>query len=220
MPSILTKADRRVIRYFNKYGFKNVKLQILVMEDSTTIEEVLKLEEKIIKFYPKESLLNIETVPRSGFHLPMSEDARNKLRKLRGQPFYVYDNLSKSLIFMFDSKQFAYDNIKMDHRTLDQCLYEGVLFLNRFLFSLEPLPEFPFESLLSLGELQKLIIDQRYTYRIEQPSSKKIYVENIKNSSLNKEYASISEFAKSVKGDRGTIRGYVNNQKLGLYRGQ
>ena len=77
----------------------------------------------------------------------MSEEARIKLRKLRGQVFflffvfvfYVYDTSTKTLIFIFDSKQFAYDNINIDHLTLNNCLYEGSLYLNRFLFSLEPL---------------------------------------------------------------------------------
>jgi hypothetical protein len=67
----------------------------------------------------------------------MSEEARIKLRKLRGQVFYVYDTSTKTLIFIFDSRkwQFAYDNINIDHRTLNNCLYEGYLYLNRFMFS-------------------------------------------------------------------------------------
>lgn len=220
MPSILIKADRRVLRYFRKYGFKNVNLILYIMKDSSTIREVLKLEEYYINKYTKNKLLNIEMIPGSGYHLPMSEEARNKLRKLRGQPFYLYDNLTKSLIFMFDSKQFAYNNINLDHRTLDDCLYNGKLYLNRFMFTLEPLLEFSFESLISLDELKFLIKEQRYKFKNNQPASKIIYVENIYNSLLNEQFNSISEFAKSVKGDRGTIRNYLNGKQTGLYRGQ
>ena len=36
----------------------------------------------------------------------------------------------------------AYDNVNVDHRTLNNCLYEGSLYLNRFMFSLEPISEF------------------------------------------------------------------------------
>jgi len=218
--SILAKADRRVIRYFRKYGFKNVNLILYIMKDSSTIRELLNLEEYYIKKYSKNNLLNIEMVPRSGYHLPMSEEARNKLRKLRGQPFYLYDNLTKSLIFIFDSKQYAYNNINLDHRTLEDCLYFGKLYLNRFLFTLEPLLEFNFESLINLDELKILIKEQRYNFKINQPASKIIYVENKYNSLLNKQFNSISEFARSVKGDRGTIRNFINGEKIGLYRGQ
>lgn len=218
--SILAKADRRVIRYFRKYGFKNVNLILYIMKDSSTIRELLNLEEYYIKKYSKNNLLNIEMIPKSGYHLPMSEEARNKLRKLRGQPFYLYDNLTKSLIFMFDSKQYAYNNINLDHRTLDDCLYNGNLYLNRFLFTLEPLLEFNFESLINLDELKILIKEQRYNFKSNQPASKIIYVENKYNSLLNKQFNSISEFARSVKGDRGTIRNYINGKQIGLYRGQ
>ena len=220
MPSILAKADRRVLRYFRKHGFKDVNLILYIMKESATIKEILALEEYYIKKYTKNNLLNIEIVPRSGYHLPMSEEARIKLRKMRGQAFYVYDSLSKSLIFMFDSKQFAYNNFNIDHRTLNDCLFNGNLYLDRFLFTLEPLSEFSFESLISLDKLKLLIIKQRYKFKSNQPASKIIYVENKYNSLLNKQFYSISEFARDVKGDRSTIRDYVNGKKTGLYRGQ
>ena len=168
MPSILSKADRRVLRYFNKYGFKDVKLYLYILDDNASIEDVLNLEKYNIDSVPKNSILNIETTPRSGsgFHLPMSEEARIKLRKIRGQVFYVYDTSTKTLIFIFDSKQFAYDNINIDHRTLNNCLYEGSLYLNRFMFSLEPISEFVYESIISLNELKTLIKEQRYTQKV------------------------------------------------------
>jgi hypothetical protein len=220
MPSILNKSDRYVLRYLKKYGFKDVNLILYIMKDSTSIKEILDLEQYFITKYSKNKLLNIETVPGSGYHLPMSEEAKDRLRKIRGQAFYVYDNLIKSLIFIFDSKQYAYDNINIDYRTLDDCLYNGNTYLNRFLFTLEPLLEFSFESLISLEELKVLIREQRYNFKIKQPASKLIYVENKSDSSLNRYFDSISEFARSVKGDRSTIRDYVNGKRKGLYRGQ
>lgn len=217
MPSILTKADRRVLRFFNKYGFKDVKLYLCLLEDNALIEDILKLEKNFLDFFHKINLLNIETVPGSGFHLPMSQEARDKLRKLRGHKFFVYDTNTKTLIYIFDSKQFAYDNINIDHRTLNNCLNEGSLFLNRFIFSLEPVTEFVFESLIKLKDLKILIKEQRYSLKSIQSTSKKIFVENIKNPSLNREFDSIAQFAKFVEGDRGTIRSYINQTKL--YRG-
>jgi hypothetical protein len=86
------------------------------------------------------------------------------------------------------------------------------------MFSLEPINEFVFEAIISLNEWKILIKEQRYTQKSIQFTSKKLYVENIKNPSLNREFDSISQFAKYIKGDRGTIRLYINNTKL--YRGQ
>ena len=221
MPSILSKADRRVLRYFNKYGFKDVKLSLYILDGTASTDDILNLEKFYIDSFSKKSLLNIESTPRSCFHLPMSEEARIRLRKLRGQAFYVYDTQTKTLIFIFDSKQFAYDNINIDHRTLNDCLYEGSLYLNRFMFSLEPINEFAYEAIISLNELKTLIKEQRYTQKSIQFTSKKIYVENITNPALNREFDSISQFAKYVKGDRGTIRLYINQARSDkLYRGK
>jgi len=219
MPSILAKADRRVLRYFNKYGFKNVKLSLYILNDNASIDEILNLEKFYIDSFSKENLLNIETIPGSGFHFPMSEEARKKLRKLRGQAFYLYDTQTKTLNFIFDSKQFAYDNINIDHRTLNNCLYEGTLYLNRFLLSIEPINDFVYESIISLEELKILVKEQRYSQKSIHSFSKRIYVENITNPLLNREFDSISQFARHVKGDRTTIRLYINNETK-LYRGK
>jgi GIY-YIG catalytic domain/NUMOD1 domain len=215
MPSILAKADRRVLRYFRQYGFKDVILTLYVFKDSVTIKEILELEQYFIEKLSINNLLNVEIVPKSGYHLPMSEEVRNKLRRLRGQTFYIYDNLSKSLLYIFDSKQYAYTNINIDHRTLNDCLYNGKLYLDRFLFSIEPITEFSDQSLMELKSLKILIKEERYKNRSKQSGSKVIFVENKYDSKLNKQYNSIGEFARFIKGDRGTIRKYVNGDKIG-----
>lgn len=72
-----------------------------------------------------------------GYHEPMSQEALlrgNKLRKERGTPVYNYDTITKALIFVSYSKQWLYSNLRMDHRTLDNCLLNGSLYLNRFYF--------------------------------------------------------------------------------------
>lgn len=38
MPSILANADRRVLRYFRKYGFKDVKLTLYILSSESSIE--------------------------------------------------------------------------------------------------------------------------------------------------------------------------------------
>jgi len=51
--------------------------------------------------------LNVDLVAGgyNGYHTPMSLEARDILRKLRGTPIYIYDTFTKSLIFLFDSIQ-------------------------------------------------------------------------------------------------------------------
>jgi len=220
MSSILAKGDRYILRYFRKYGFNNVKLTLYIMDKSSTTKDILKLEEYYITELSSSNSLNIEKIPGSGYHKPMSEEARKLLRKIRGQPFYVYDIQTKSLIFIFESKQFAYNEINIDHRTLNNCFYNGNLFLNRFLFCIEPVTEFVFESIITIEQLKILIKDQRLLIKSIQHNSKPIYVESKDNPNLNKIFNSIGEFARYVKGDRSTIREYLNKNKNGLYRGK
>ena len=48
MPSILKKADRKVLRYLNKYGFTDIKLILLILDSNSTWEQVLELEQYYI----------------------------------------------------------------------------------------------------------------------------------------------------------------------------
>ena len=157
-----------------------------------------------------------------GTHAPMSLETREKLRKERGIAFFVYDTITHSLIYKFQSKQHAYDNIHIDHSTLNNCLNNGILYLDRLMFSIEIISEFPFESFVSLEDLKSLILEKQIEKREVQIKSKKIYAENIKHPNLSKIFKSINSFAKAVKGDRGTIRTYINNSKKkeSLYRKQ
>lgn len=45
MPSILGTKARRVLSYFNKYGFANVRLTILILDPSGTREQAIELEQ-------------------------------------------------------------------------------------------------------------------------------------------------------------------------------
>ena len=44
-----------------------------------------------------------------------SENAKLKLRKLRGTRIYIYDTNFKSLIYIAESKEWLYKNIKIHH---------------------------------------------------------------------------------------------------------
>lgn len=138
---------------------------------------------------------------------------RENLRLERGIVFFVYDIENKSLKFKFVSKQLAYSSIRINHTTLNNCLTNGVLYLNRILFSLELINEFPFEALISLENLKNIVLKIQLKNKNFEKRSKKIYAENIKFPELSKTYISINSFAKAVKGDRTTIRLYLNGEK-------
>lgn len=108
MPSILAKADRKVLRYFNKYGFSNVKLTLFILDSTATWSEVIELEQYFIDLLSPN--LNVDLVAggyalKGGYHTPMSSEARNRLRQIRGTPIYIYDSITKTLIFISESKQ-------------------------------------------------------------------------------------------------------------------
>lgn len=72
----------------------------------------------------------------SGYHEPMSQEIRDRLRKQRGTPIYVYNQEDFTLLYVFESKQNMYDTINIHHKTLSNCLNTGNLYLDTFfLFS-------------------------------------------------------------------------------------
>ena len=222
-PSILSKADRRVLRYFNKYGFDNVKLTLLILDSSSTWEQVLELEQFYIDYLSP--TLNVDLVAGglNGYHKPMSEQAKDKLRKMRGTPLYIYETNTKSLIYISDSKQWLQDNIGIYQIPLQKCLEEGKLYLNRFMISLDIISEFPYESIFTQEELLSLIESVRAHYKPNHPlpqASKQILAQNIVNPELSKTFTSIGELSRHLKGDRGTIRNYILGRSTGLYRKQ
>jgi len=150
----------------------------------------------------------------------MSLEARDILRKLRGTPIYIYDTFTKSLIFLFDSKQLLYDIIVIHHVTLNNCINNGKLYLNRFFLSLDIISEFPYESIITSKELVLLIGKVQDQYLPNQPASKKILADNILKPDLTRSFMSIGELARQLKGDRGTIRNYISGKSTGLYRNQ
>jgi NUMOD1 domain-containing protein len=163
-----------------------------------------------------------------GYHEPMSVrpyggEAKNRLRKTRGwepTPIYIYDTLTKSLIFMSDSKQYLSDNIGIHNSTINNCLIEGKLFLNRFFLPLDIISEFPFENILILDKFIDLIKQTKLDYKPVQPKSKRILAENIKNKDLTRTFISLNELVKHLNGDRATIRKYLTEESKGLYRNQ
>ena len=219
-PSILNKADRKVLRYFKANGFKNVKLTLLILNSDATWEQAIELEQYYIDILSPKLNVDIVAGGYNGYHTPMSEEAKDRLRKLRGKTVYLYDTVTKTLIFISDSKQWLYSNIKIHHVSLDNCLNNAKLFLDRFLFSNEPIYEFPYESILTEQELISFIETVKAQYKPNQPKSKAILAENVVDPELTQTFISLGELARHLKGDRGTIRDYIFGRSTGLYRKQ
>lgn len=131
---ILKKGDRRVLRYFHKYGFKDVTLTLLIMDPNSTSEMAVQLEQ-----YCMDTLLpdlNVDPVASSsGYHEPMSEYWRDYLRKLRGTKVFIYDTETAQLVFMSDSVQYIADHVGIHRSTIVRYTTTAELFLNRFLIS-------------------------------------------------------------------------------------
>lgn len=217
MPSILAKGDRRVLRYFHKYGFKDVSLTLCIMEDGATSEMALELEQYFINTLAPD--LNVDLVASStGYHEPMSMEWRQYLRELRGTPVYVYDIATSNLIHMFDSKTYLYKTLNMDHRTLDKYLANGLPFLNRFVFSLSAKTNFSVDALLTIDNLQLLFSTERANRDSSiNDKSHSVLAENIKNPKLSAKFSSLNACANALKADRATLRKYLQGKSNKTY---
>ena len=218
MPSILNTKARRVLRYLKKYGFSNIRLTIYIMDIGSTLDEVIDLEQKFIdNLNPN---LNVDLVASgSGYHNPMSQNMRDKLRKERGTPIYAYEAETWNLLYIFESKQHMYSSINIHHTTLNVCLDLGTLYLDHLFLSLDLL-ETENINLLTLDQIKTLVTDKRDLYKIKHPAAKAILAEFKDDSSKNLEFDSLNSLAKGLKGDRKVIRDYLKGNKYGYYRGK
>ena len=115
---------------------------------------------------------------------------------------------------MFNSKTSLYNSIKVDHRTVDKILLDSKTntYLQRFTFSLTPMPDMSVDAILTLEDLQLLIQSVRQDITRNTDKMKPIYAENIKDPALSNTFVSLTAFANKVKGDRATIRSYLNGK--------
>ena len=166
--------------------------------------------------------LNVDYVASSsGFHGPMSFEARENLRKLRGIPVYVYDILINSLIIIFDSKQHLTQSLGVDLKVIRNTLDTDNKYLQRYIFSTTPLPQMSIDSIMTLDDARKHFYDTRQnTTRatIQAKRSKPVLAEHRTNPSLTEKFASLNECAANLGGDKSTMRKYLNGETKGLYR--
>lgn|SRR6186997_427437 len=219
MPSILKTKARRVLRYLYKYGFSNIKLTIYIMNENSSLDQVIELEQHFIDSLGPN--LNVDLVASSsGYDKPMSQEMREKLRNQRGVPVYVYTANDFTLLYIFESKQQLYNLINMHHNTLNDCLNLGNIYLDTFFFSIDLIEESPEINLLSLGQIKSLVSSKRDKYEVKHPAAKSILAEFKDDPKKNIEFNSLNSLAKHLKGDRQVIREYLKGDKSGYYRGK
>ena len=223
-PSIVKTEERRVLRYFLKYGYNNLMLTYFVLPVTATVSQVLEVEQFLIDTLKPDLNVDLIAGGMSGYHEPMSEALRLKLRQERGTSFFVYDLVTNSLIFSFDSIQYAVDQLNIHRATINSLLDgEGtVSYMDRFIFCVDPMGTFKYDFSLSVKSLKRLFTEVRSTWTPIQPASRGLLAENVLHPQLSTTYSGISEFSRAIKGDRATIRQYLNGTKPAgsLYRNQ
>lgn len=220
MPSIVNSENRGVYRYLRTYGYDNLNLHMFTMSTRSDITQVVELEQYFINILKPD--LNVDLIAGgfSGYHESMSQENKNKLQEERGLKILCYDTINNTLLYEFPSKTFLCSQVGIHNKTLKACLVEGNLYKGRFAFSIEPLLGYRTDTKFSLKDTLLLINEVKKEYKYVQRAAKPIYAENRLNPHLSKYYRGISEFARDVKGDRRSIRSYVNGKTTGLYRKQ
>ena len=218
MPSILNTKARRVLRHLNKHGFNDIKLTIYIMNIESSLDEIVSLEQHFIDTLKPSLNVNL-VASSSGYHEPMAQEMRNKMRKQKGTPIYVYEAESLTLLYIFDSKQYMYDKIGIHHKSLQDCLDIGTLYLDHFFLSLDLL-ETENIKLLTLDEIITSVNIKRELYKVKHPAAKAIFAEFKDDASKNLKFDSLNRLAKHLKGDRQVIREYLKESKSGYYRGK
>ena len=219
MPSIINTKARKVLKYLNKQGFDFIKLTIYIMNESSNLEQVVELEQHFIdKLKPN---LNVDLIASSlRYHEPMTQEIREKLRKQKGTPVYIYNAENFFLLHIFESKQHMYNSINIHHKTLHDCLYSGNIYLDAFFLSLDEIEDTNYSKLLTLAEMKTLVNSKRDLYKAKQPGAKAIIAEFKGESIKNIEFYSLTSLARHLKGDRQVIREYLKGIKSGYYRGK
>lgn len=137
MPSILKTKARRVLRYLNKYGFSNIKLTIYIMDEESSLEQVVELEQHFIDSLKPN--LNVDLVASSSILLGIEQPLRLSLKLLAFLTifsivfiilFFVYIlQLDINILqVIYCSYIFSY----FDSNTTLALIFPGVILFNKF----------------------------------------------------------------------------------------
>ena len=216
LPSILKSKARRVLSYLNKYGFNEINLTVYILDINTKLEDVVALEQHFFDILkPNLNLTLIANV--TGYQPPMVEEMKEKMRKLKGTPIYVYEAETLCLLFIFESKTYMIDTINIHHNTLKDCLDSGDLYLEYFFLSIESL-ESENIKLLALDDMKALVRSKWDAYKNRyHPAARAVQAIHKDDKRKNFQCDSLGSLAERIKGDRTTIRGYLKGERPGMY---
>jgi hypothetical protein len=85
----------------------------------------------------------------------------------------VYDANDFTLLYVFDSKTHMYNSINIHHKSLNDCIDSGQIYLDTFFLSLDQI-ESTNTNLLTLDEIKALVLKKREIYQVKHPASKAI----------------------------------------------
>lgn len=216
--SVVATGNRRVLRYFKRYGYEYLQVTLHVLPAGSTALQAVALELYYIDLLQPD--LNVDPIAGgyTGYLAPMSDTMREQLQYERGTRIYVYDLVTQSLLHMFLSKTQFYRLAHVHHNTLKDCLATGKAYLQRFVFSTQPLAQY-IDMVLNVDDLQALFKDvlAQSTDPVF-PASQAVLATNVLQPQLTQSFSSLGKCAKALKGDRATITSHM--KKGTLYRGQ
>lgn len=224
MPSIVARGNRKVLTYFREKGYITTKLILLVLPKGSSFDMAVEIEQYCIDLLkPNLNIANYASSPGA-----RREDLKDFSRKGRGQKVYIYDLTEMKLVFISDSVQFIGDYVGIHRSSVLRYANTANLFLNRIIFSFDPVSEITndYEPVFNLLEFKEFLFQIRLQHckSTVQPLSKPVLAENILKPSLTNVFPSVNCFALDCKGDRQTIRNYLNNNTIHgvtkLYRRQ
>ena len=220
LPSIIKSNARKALGHLNKHEFKEMTLTVYIMDIESKVEDVVALEEHLSTYWTWEPNLNVSVVVSSCDNEPLDQAMRERMlasHTLKGTPVYVYEAETLCLLFIFDSKQYMYKAISIHHKTLDDCLDSGGLYLDYFFLSIEPI-EAASLKLIALDDMKALVISKWDAYKCKyHPAARAVLAIFKDDESKNIQCDSLGSLARRLKGDRTVIRGYLKGERPGMY---
>ena len=222
--SIINSKNSRVYQYFRDNGYENLLLTLFILPVGRSKTSVTEQEQFVMDTLKPDLNVNPIAGGTTGYHMPLSEAIRDRFRIDQGKSFYILDSQSMTVLYHYHSMNHASNQLEMPYSTIKRLITKGALsqYLGRFIFSRTILPGYTITENLSLTELKDLLSLIRKETNYISRTNNGILAVNVLHPHLTATYPSIIEFARSIKGDRGIIREYVNGKKAlnALYRGQ
>lgn len=222
MPSIISKQSRYIERAFHRYKIINFTLTVYTLNlgINNDISHINLEQYFITKLNPKYNILKIAG---STPNYIRTDNHKENLRLARGEKIYIYfghKETEPTLLYTFLSRTLIYQQLKIHHVTLNNCLKNNILYLDHFLIQSELINKDNNINTLSLEQLQEIVDKVKVSYidKVNQtkihPKSQSVQVSNLNNPEEILKFASLTKAAKYYNIDKSTIKNYINTGKL------